>query len=306
MIIQDNIYSNLLENNAKKYNQLDIITGYSSPIFIQKVMTDFPNLSINIWIGMIQDGIKFEDHQMYQKLAHQKNVNIYYQIDDKKTHQKVYRFSNETSQISFVGSANFSEAGFVSKQREILISTVEDLTEIFDEMKKKSKICTDENINNVIPLKVETEEELKDPNKGGYITGLPNVELDDPNAISVVDKFSLIPQPNLWESSGINDNPGSLIIGMGTVLYDNIDVGKKIKLDINNKLYLASVEFTGTSQKKIKLENQDLYDVIANCLNISKKKPVSLDILKNIGCTAVYFLEYDVNEYQVRFLNTKN
>ena len=147
MIYNNELYLNVLKENCKIYDKLSIISGYASASFLERIIEEFPDLKIELFIGMSQEGVLKANHKQYLRIMSiNKNVNIYYQYKAALTHIKAYVFSNYEETKSFVGSANFTENGFIFNN-ELLCETNESLNELFNDQKEKSKLCNDNSIN---------------------------------------------------------------------------------------------------------------------------------------------------------------
>ncbi|MFE4241820.1 restriction endonuclease PLD domain-containing protein [Peribacillus butanolivorans] len=107
--------------------KLQIITGYASSSFLHHILGKFPEIQIELIIGMAKkDGINFWDHQEYIRLTSETNrVKVYYLDSIPGNHSKIYYWKDETlfsSGATFVGSANFSWNGF-RDQNELMVQT---------------------------------------------------------------------------------------------------------------------------------------------------------------------------------------
>lgn len=152
MIHTENLYSSIILKNAKNIKKFRVITGYSSGLFIERVLQDCPNASIELYIGMALQGISKIDHLRYIRLSRRKNVNVFYVYRLPNVHQKIIEITdNSGDQITYVGSANFSENGF-GKQSEILTTVADDLDGVFKTIKDQVALCSDKEILQYILL----------------------------------------------------------------------------------------------------------------------------------------------------------
>ncbi|MBT8932744.1 hypothetical protein BTI56_08295 [Lactobacillus delbrueckii subsp. bulgaricus] len=149
-LVYENLYNNIIAENAEKHSKLRVITGYSSGNFVNRVLSDFPNLKIEMYVGMALQGISQRDHDLYRKISDNGAGEIYYVDKLPMVHQKILEFydGQEAQNIGFVGSANFSYSGFM-KQREIMASTAEPLSDLFRYVKKQSGLCLSDNLQDV-------------------------------------------------------------------------------------------------------------------------------------------------------------
>lgn len=152
MIYTENLYSEIILKNRKKIEKFRIITGYSSGTFIEKVLRDCHNVTIELYIGMALQGIGKVDHLKYLKMSTRKNVKIYYVYKLPQVHQKIIEVYNRTGEkITYVGSANFSENGF-GKQMELLTTVSDNLENIFESVQQRAILCNDSKTLETIPL----------------------------------------------------------------------------------------------------------------------------------------------------------
>ncbi|AMB97390.1 phospholipase D family protein [Aerococcus urinaeequi] len=151
-MITSNLYQRIIRKEGQKAAKLRIISGYVSSGFLYRVSQDFPNLEIEVFIGMAKEGISYQNHNNFKVLSEDKLISVYYQVKGIPTHIKLYEFSSNNEINTYVGSANFSENGFI-KQRELLtkINTNKN-DKLFEQIAQLSLKCTDFNVLSNIPL----------------------------------------------------------------------------------------------------------------------------------------------------------
>ena len=115
-LIVSDLYERIMQANADEFDCLRVITGYSSGDFIKKVLSDFPNLNIELYLGMARQGVSIRDHDYYQSITQKGVVKVCYVTDKPMIHQKVMEFYNSRDRIGYVGSANFSFNGFFEQR----------------------------------------------------------------------------------------------------------------------------------------------------------------------------------------------
>lgn len=105
------------------YRTIRILSGYASSAFLTHILTRYPDLEIELIIGMARaDGINRWDHERYREItANNDRIYISYQINLPGIHTKVYNWFDPYSNqmVTFLGSANFSWNGF-RDQNEVL------------------------------------------------------------------------------------------------------------------------------------------------------------------------------------------
>ncbi|PTI04139.1 hypothetical protein BU096_12775 [Staphylococcus xylosus] len=151
-VFYENLYSEIIKNSFPQYETLNVISGYASPNFLLRIINDFPNREINLYIGMTHQGLPYNDFFAFLNICSKyPKVNIFYQIEGSPTHMKVLEFSNGFDRKTFVGSANFSEAGFLN-HREVMAQVEYDIQEKVREQGRLSLHCMDVNVLNYITL----------------------------------------------------------------------------------------------------------------------------------------------------------
>ena len=167
-LIVSDLYERIMQANADEFDCLRVITGYSSGDFIKKVLSDFPNLNIELYLGMARQGVSIRDHEYYQFITQKGVAKVCYVTDKPMIHQKVMEFYNSRDRIGYVGSANFSFNGFF-EQREIMVVADNNLDAVFQMAASQSMSCLDEQIEKVIPLveTVQTEDSSATENHFG-------------------------------------------------------------------------------------------------------------------------------------------
>lgn len=161
----NSLFNEVIVSNGFLAIELNVITGYGSPSFLRKVVEVFPDLSINLFIGMSNEGISYEDHNQYRIIEEQTKIKIYYQRNDvlPPTHIKLLQFiyRNDEERI-FIGSANFSENGFL-RNREIMVKTSEiDTSLLFSWQKEHSVSCHSNEVEDLVNLYASEEDFHKD------------------------------------------------------------------------------------------------------------------------------------------------
>lgn len=134
------------------YRNLRILTGYSASSFLVYILERYPDVNIDLTIGMAKkDGISDWDHSQYKRIMNENNrVNINYQIADPPLHTKIYSWNHSITNesLTFIGSANFSWNGF-GRQNELLSevnnSNIDDVFNLAETLP-----CNNPNIENHI------------------------------------------------------------------------------------------------------------------------------------------------------------
>lgn len=185
------LYKQIIIPFAETSSRLQVISGYASAAFLKRVSQQFSHLQIDLYIGMTHQGVSQQDHELYCALTKQANgICVYYQITPVPNHMKILRFECENNTHTFVGSANFSENGFLY-QREIMAKINDPLQYLFDEQHKNSLLCTDERIAAHISFfeghyEARSEVEEKQPVKEHEIEQQKEDDFEEVYALSLI------------------------------------------------------------------------------------------------------------------------
>lgn len=124
LISSPNLYEEMFEipyNNG--YRTLNILSGYASAVFLTEIRDAFPELQINLIVGMAAvDGVSIWDHEQYRRVCTESDrITVRYQYLTPGNHSKLYEWLplDREPSISFIGSANFSRNG-IRTQSEMM------------------------------------------------------------------------------------------------------------------------------------------------------------------------------------------
>lgn len=115
LLLQPNIYENIIRKPyLKGLRELNVITGFASSSFIYHVMHEFPDLRLNVIVGMAkQNGISRWDHIEYIRIASTtKRLIVNYYLGKQPIHIKGVIWNDKHSDLAFAGSSNFSWNGY--------------------------------------------------------------------------------------------------------------------------------------------------------------------------------------------------
>lgn len=307
-IIFDDLYMKVIKRNAARFDHLRVITGYSSATFVGRVLMDFPNINLTIYIGMSRQGISKEDHSSYCRLVRDGKAEIYYQINDPGTHQKILEFyNNGKDHICYVGSANFSENGFY-QQREVMVACKDDLSLLFKTESSMCLSCVDPRVTNYIPISEDAPkdhvnvieknlpEETDETNNRFFDNSSYFISQD--SAIQYGFEAQLIPDQYDQLHSGINAEPPYIYL---TELVGGPP--SRFKLRIAENEYEAYCG--GMLGRNIMLKKEDIGSKMRQMLNIPQGAKVDLAVLKKIGCTQVSLSPIGINQYKIELIRYK-
>lgn len=261
MIYTENLYNAVILENSSSIRMLRVITGYSSGSFIERVLNDCPNVSIELYIGMALQGISKIDHLRYINLSKQNNVKIFYVHKLPNVHQKIIEITGENrKKTTYVGSANFSENGF-EKQSEILTTIAEDLEDVFKVVRQQCLSCVDKEVFCYIPLVNSqiSEEIVKDR------------EIDHRNVrmknLLNCDEYLKIPILRKTWRKGVAINAKEPYLDLVGTAYSQFFQGEK-EYVVNFRDKKVLIEKYGDFGKRLRFKNIDLREVIRKSLAI--------------------------------------
>lgn len=326
-VYYNDLYTGIFHENTNRYNNVRIISGYSSNTFLEKVMLDFPKINIELYIGMICEGISEENHNKYQAIMKEnKNIQIYYQVNGVPNHMKLYDFFNDIDHLMFIGSANFSENGF-SNQKEIMGQVIFNANELFEEQKNNSLLCIDKDIDKYISLfedpnkekkyssREDDDELIKDKpqiKKGRRVTinhFLKRYKKDKSfigNEFNFFIVHSSIADIN-WDRSGINN---WVLKRESTIKQTTTKVEFKelFPLETEFKIYTDddytfTAKIGGDFDREIYFKDVDIYNYFKLRIGLKENRPISYEDLKEYNLSSAFFTRISEREYFVEFKN---
>ena len=140
-----------------------IVSGYADALIATRHLEDMReqrlSANISLLVGMCPlDGIAMRNHQGFQKMMTSEKFagkfSCRYISDFPQVHSKVYIWlKNQQIYRVFVGSANYTQNAFSSRQREVLAEINDKhVCEYFDELEKQSILCNDSGVEDTIRI----------------------------------------------------------------------------------------------------------------------------------------------------------
>ena len=322
-----NLIRKIIEEPAKFSDELVIVSGYGSPTFLNDIRQRIPDHKIVFILGMTPLGISRDNFEGFKEVNNNENVDVFFQVKHPPTHMKLYQWYKKAKpNYSFLGSANFSYAGF-EEQNEILATSDRDFDKIISEIKLLCLKCTDAKIPELIKIYDEDEykkienirevlgeygnEELP-PNRGSetfppkkyirktraYFPHRANIQLILENDSSWHSKGI-----NVWTREGkdMNDSYIDLIKNYRT-LDKFFPKHKAVELETNDGLNLI-VERRGGYGRELVILNEEtnFYDYFSRRLGLDTLRPISYADLKTYGRTDVEITKIGNNRFKLSF-----
>lgn len=320
----ENLYHNIIEKNSDNFSRLRIISGYASSFFLSRILNDFPDLNIELFIGMSIFGVSKHDHLEFQNIVRKnEKVNVYYQVRGTPNHMKILEFSSSADKKVYIGSANFSENGFYN-HKELMIEINLSLDALFEEQRADSLLCTDDNIEKLIPL---YEHEILNSSKKELLD-IVQLERNDisysaKNAVSLNkrrDELRSRIDPDFYKEFELtivlpNKYAGWNRKGINSWVKGKIPVLEQTPRLLFNKVFPRNHEFiiytddnkvlkaklSGQFESQLMILNLNLYEYIRGRIGLKEKRPISYDDLKLRGFTKMYFTRINETEYAASF-----
>ena len=123
-MISQNLFEEVLVSPASGgASELLIVSGYASGSMAYRHLSTpeivGADVKTRLIVGMAQEGIRLADHGMFSQLEKDHNFECHYRIERPDVHSKVYVWmSGDTTLTAFIGSANYTEQGFLSDRQE--------------------------------------------------------------------------------------------------------------------------------------------------------------------------------------------
>lgn len=326
-IYYKNLYENIFSEQTRGYRRLRVVSGYASSDYLSRIISEFPNLEIELFIGMTFQGVSNSDHSGFKSVMQKNdNVKVYYQVLGIPNHMKIYEFSSVTDKKIFIGSANFSENGFF-KHKEILAEVLYLPEILFVEQQRNSLLCTDPKIDRYIDFYENEYEEFGDMEEEKHIkadaTRSENKHSAtkkrerarhkwellrqniDPQYHRSFDITIMLPPENnpRWDDRGINSwvNNKTPVIEQTPRLSFSLVFPREEFIIYTDDNQVLKAKLTGRFNGNLDILNVNLYDYIRGRIGLLEKRPISYQDLVLSGYTTLYLTRVNNNEYIMSF-----
>lgn len=329
MIITTDLYHRILEKNLTDYKKIRIVSGYGSASFLRKILSNYSNIELDIYIGMAQQGISKLNHKGYLEIMSEyKKVNVFYQVNGDLNHMKLIEFYNSATKKAYIGSANFTENGYV-RQKECMSLLNANLDEIFKQQQKNSLVCTSEGIDKYISFfddQLNDSEQVEGfmiPEKKKFVN--KNTTSNSFEVFQMKSKKELMIQSDMeffnyfkipivlpkerdphWQSKGINSwtkNVEPRLKETPKLTFESLYPKDELfEIELENG-YVFEACLTGKFNRELKILNGNIFEIIRQRLNLLKETPISYEMLKERGVTEVSFVRLNEKKYYMYFEN---
>ncbi|MEX6321353.1 phospholipase D family protein [Staphylococcus haemolyticus] len=313
------MYSNVLKENCVKFKTLNIISGYASASFLTRIIDSYPQLNINLYIGMSQEGIITENHNKYIQIMNKHDrVNVYYQVIGELTHIKLYSFSKEEVFKNFMGSANFTENGLIYNN-ELLCEFNDSINKLLKKQHENSMLCNSPNIRkyiNFVDNKLQSEDKYNEMDKIRSKIEYFNKQNDICSNINteMTDKYIKLPivipkkASFMWETSGINAKFGNKFSHLVMSNYNSSKLQEFFNEELVNYIYDFEntnmfCELKGTFNRELHFIDMDIYDYFRKLIGLKEITPITHEHLEYFGYKYFTFKKIEQNKYLLTFTN---
>lgn len=302
MLILNNIFEHIFLKNVNQIKRIRILTGYTSGSFLNFFAKEFPEIPIEVYIGMSQQGIKKSDHNTYLKLSKESRLNLYYQIDGKNTHMKLFEIEYSNYKETYIGSANFSFSGMF-EQNEIMTLVSSDYDSLFLEQYSRSMEVGDPK---AIELLLDCDEDylgtddisITDENLVQYRRICKPYTISSRRNSAFLNKFQ-VPLVTNTLNCKIYNKDGKTIIRFP----NSFRVRTKFPINKRISLFFENIELQcivyGKFNSTLQFENRKLEEILI------EKFQCSLDLLEqkllNFGVSYLLFERINETEYIISF-----
>lgn len=224
-MITDDLFERVLVEPFEPNSILYIVSGYASATMVSRHFSRLirnqrrragfirrQDVRIELIVGMaVQDGISAKDHEGFQEIAKEYEGLFVcrYVAYRPPVHSKSFAwYRNDTPQVGFTGSANYTQKAFSSSQREVVIRhDAKSARSYFDLIYQDTVDCSDENVSELITIydeprysmsltPAEDEEEDEAIDQGEFLDDLANLPHE---RVTLLDNRGRLPQ-----RSGLN------------------------------------------------------------------------------------------------------
>lgn len=218
MLIFDNLYQDALVApfNNENVSDLTVVTGFSNPSMVDRHFTDLEENRFHLKLLVGMGSTTQEQHQFYRRLMTSRYVQrfeCYYAPRTVKVHSKIYQWRNSgDNEISFVGSANYTQNGIISPtQKELFYRLAPKYNKIinkyFDNLFDQAILCTDTSADELMTARKGGEPTL--PKYEGVMGELPNgkaieLPLKDGLRRIRISQLESRSKPSLGKTSALN------------------------------------------------------------------------------------------------------
>ena len=320
----ENLYQQILMDPIKKgATGLHIVSGFATPTMATKHMIDISNalkqkedaFKIDLLLGMVpRCKMGVNSHENFKTLMQNEYkipFSCKYVYNIPPVHSKLYIFSKDNTPVkAFIGSANYTQTGFGSKQLEVVNTcNPSDAMSYFSKIESKSILCDH----------ADVEEYVDIINEKTYRNSFAGVDMTTSNKvqkklISNSERITvslLTRQGETGHHSGLNwgqretRNPNQAYIGLTSAVYKTDFFPPRgsvftILTDDNKSIICVRAQDNGKAIHSTS-NNALLGEYFRNRLGLANGQYVKRTDLEKYGRTNVTFTKIDDETYCMDF-----
>lgn len=330
------LYKKVIQDPSNYLNKLKIISGFASSGFLRKVTEELPGHKICLIIGMASAGISLNDHKAFRNICTENPaVEVFYKYKSPPNHMKVYQwYKDDTAQIAFTGSANFSHTGFFENE-EILSPVIDVFTDLIDQVLDQSVSCLDVEAEFKIPIyegAVYINEDSDISSSGALLDkNIPMVRedvesrKDTPDLKTLlINNIQLTPYNHTSIELMLQNDSGWKFKALNNWnRKSNNEYDSYIDIERTNRLGLKKLDFfprntdirlisddeeqwivrrSGEYGRELRTaEGISFYDYFRKRMNITERRPISYKDLLNYGRTGIGLYKLSDSYYLLDF-----
>jgi len=323
-MISENLFQNALVEPVKNgCNKLYIVSGYATAAMafhhLEHLRSLRSDISIELLIGMCpNDGISLSNHRGFQQLMgndFSDKFSCSYIIKPPSVHSKVYSwYRNDEPGEGFIGSANYTQTAFNTKQREIIDNcNAQDAREYFNNLISDTIYCTHPDSENFVQIyndryyvrRKKAKEILPELPESEHVeetTGLSSVK------ISFLDRYGALPQRsglNWGQRPEEHREPNQAYIRLPASIY-RTDFFPPVKVHFTLLTDDSKILICTRAQQNGKAihtphNNSLIGEYFRQRLGVANGAPIVLKDLSNYGRTDIDIYKIDDETYFMDF-----
>ncbi len=303
-------------------DELFVVTGYATAAMvfhhIQKIKNENLSIKVNLIVGMVvQDGISRSNHMGFRNLMENElsgKFECSYIVEPPPVHSKIYTwFRKGKPLIGFVGSANYSQKAFYSKQRECMeISDPMDGYNYYKQLINDTIYCTNLDVENFVPIYDDknttprpfpfSENHSIEIDSFDEYSGLEHVSISLINRKGIVSPRSGL---NWGQRPDYNREPNQAYLPLTSEIYHSDffpPIGHHFTVYTDDgKILICSRAQQNGKAIHTPHNNSLIGEYFRNRLGIGNGQPVRLEDLQRYGRTTVDFYKIDEEAYYMDF-----
>ena len=152
----ENLYSEIIEKPySSGARRLHIVSGFATPAMALRQLSEQKDLSVSLLVGMVKTGgLRRRDHLAFQRISleYGSRFTCGYINEPFSVHSKTFAWLDKDQRpiVGFIGSANYTQMAFSSRQQEAVESVdPRDTKAYHDSLLSRSVLCEDASVEEI-------------------------------------------------------------------------------------------------------------------------------------------------------------